>query len=156
MWSDVDFSSYATIWCVLLSVCVLNRELIHYIHVTSQPIKPLLTGNPLSASFHRSECEISEIGWKLPQLYIQRLNQAPRSSHLNHPSLGYPFILAILSRPAICAWKCRFSLRKTSVHFSIIWSIKGQILRDRRNKWIKMIHNKNFWPVLFTTCSYLY
>lgn len=64
---------------------VLNRELADIMHVTSQPIKPLLTGAPLSEIFHRSECEISRIRWKLQQLYIQRLKRAPNSSHLNQP-----------------------------------------------------------------------
>ena len=64
---------------------VLNRELADIMHVTSPPIKPLLTGAPLSEIFHRSECEISRIRWKLQQLYIQRLNRAPNSSHLNQP-----------------------------------------------------------------------
>ena len=64
---------------------VLNRELADIMHVTSPPIKPLLTGAPLSEIFHRSECEISRIRWKLQQLYIQRLSRAPNSSHLNQP-----------------------------------------------------------------------
>lgn len=70
--------------CALV-LCVSNRQLARIMHVTSQPIKPLLTGAPLSVIFHRSECEISRPGWKFQQLYIQRLNQAFNSSDLNQP-----------------------------------------------------------------------
>lgn len=56
--------SVAEALCIsrFLALCVLNRALAPIMHVTSQPIKPLLTGAPLSVIFHRSECEISRIG----------------------------------------------------------------------------------------------
>lgn len=71
-------------------------RLTYYIHVTSQLIKPLLTGKPLSARFHISDCEISRIRQKLQQLCMQGLTPAPDSSHLNYPLPGLPCLMNVL------------------------------------------------------------
>lgn len=104
MWSDVDVPKCGAIqvfcveWFVYVCMCVFYTEtwLTYYIHVTSQPIKPLLTGKPLSARFHISECEISRIRQKLQQLCMQGLTPAPDSSHLNYPLPGLLCLMNVL------------------------------------------------------------
>lgn len=104
MWSDVAVPKCGAIqpfcveWFVCARVCVFETEtwLTYYIHVTSQPIKPLLTGKPLSARFHISVCEISRIRQKLQQLCMQGLTRAPDSSYLNYPLPGLACLMNVL------------------------------------------------------------